>query len=149
MKVQTSITINADRETVWREFDNPDNMPKWQPSLKSFTHKSGTAGEPGAVAELVYDENGRELVMRETMTEKRKPDFMAGNYETDWGKAIIVNHFEALGDNSTQWIVYANHQFKGMMKLMAIFIKKSICTRTEDDMQRFKLLVESMVAEEA
>jgi len=96
-----------------------------------------------AIAELVYDENGREIRMTETITERREPDFMAGVYTTQWGKTIIVNHFEDAGDSKTRWVVYANHFFKGMMKLLIIFFARSIRRRTEDDLQRFELLVES------
>lgn len=149
MKTRNEITINADRETVWREFDIAENMLKWQPTLRSVKHKSGVAGEPGSVAELVYDERGREVIMMETMTEKRKPDFMAGNYESAWDNAIVVNHFEAIGDNQTRWTIFANHQFKGYMKILALFMRRSICGRTDDWMQRFKLLVETHVANEA
>ncbi len=147
MKTRNEITIDADRATVWREFDNPDNLGKWQPTLRSFTHQSGAAGEPGAVSELVYDENGREVAMTETMTEKREPDFMAGVYDSAWSKVTIVNHFEAMGDNQTRWVIYANHRFKGFFRFIALFLRKSICARTDDWMQRFKLLVETRVAD--
>jgi len=146
MKIRAEVKIDADRDTVWRTFDSPDNMPRWQPTLKSVTQKTGTPGEPGAVAELVYDENGKKVVMTETITEKRKPDFMAGIYESTWGKALIVNHFEAIGENTTRWTVYANHRFNGIMKLMALFAGKSVRIRTEADLQRFKLLVETDLA---
>jgi uncharacterized protein YndB with AHSA1/START domain len=146
MKTKFEVIIGADRDTVWQAFDNPDNMVKWQPTLKSFTHKSGPRGEIGSVAELVYEENGREIVMTETMTEKRKPDFMVGIYESKWGKTLIVNYFESAEGNKTRWVGHANHSFKGFMKLMSLFIHKSICKRTESDMQRFKLLVESQIA---
>ena len=147
MKTRNEITIDADRATVWREFDNPDNLGKWQPTLKSFTHQSGTAGEPGAVSELVYDENGREVAMTETMTERREPDFMAGIYDSAWSKVTIVNHFEVMGDNQTRWVIYANHQFKGFFRFLALFLRKSIRARTDDWMQRFKLLVETRAAD--
>ena len=149
MKVTNEVTIDADRKTVWRVFDNPDNLSKWQPTLRSFTHRSGTPGQPGAVSEVVYDENGRDVVMTETMTERREPDFMAGSYDSSWSKAIIVNHFETIGDNQTRWAIYANHQFKGIFKVLGLFFRKSIVGRTEEWMQRFKLLVESKVAEES
>jgi len=148
MKIDSEIVIDADRETVWAAFDNADNMTKWQPTLKSFTHKSGPKGEPGSVAELVYDENGREFVLVERMTEKRKPDFMAGTYESQWSTAIIVNHFESVDDGRTRWKFFANHRFRGIMRFLAIFMRGSICRRMEDDMQRFKLLVESEQASE-
>lgn len=149
MKVTNEVTIDADRKTVWRVFDNPDNLSKWQPTLKSFTHRSGTPGQPGAVSEVVYDENGRDVMMTETVAERREPDFMAGGYDSSRSKATIVNHFETVGQNQTRWVIYANHQFKGIFKVLALFYRKSIHRRTEEWMQRFKLLVESKVAEES
>lgn len=149
MKTVNEITIEADRDTVWQVFDNAANLHKWQSTLKAFNHKSGMPGEPGSIAELVYDEGGREVIMIETMTEKRKPDLMAGSYDSRWSKAIIVNHFETLEDGQTRWVIYANYQFKGLMKLIGPFIRKSICKRSDDWMQRFKYLVETGTVETA
>lgn len=143
MKHKTEVVIDADRQTVWRLFDDPANMRKWQPTLKSFTHKSGTPGEPDAVSELVYDENGREVVMTETISARRAPDFLAGIYESKWGTAVIVNHFEETDDGKTRWVGYCNHSFRGFMKIMALFVGRSIRKRTDADMGRFKLFVET------
>ncbi len=147
MKTRHEVLIDAPRDVVWATFDDPDNMSKWQPTLTSFTPREGTPGQPGAVSELIYEEKGREVRMTETITERREPDFMAGVYTSEFGKTIIVNHFEDTGDNQTRWIVYANHFFKGMMRLMSIFFARSIRERTENDLERFKLLVESRAAE--
>ena len=146
MKHKTEVVIDADPETVWRLFDNPDNLKKWQPTLRSFAHKSGTPGEPDAVSELVYEEKGREVVLTETITARRKPDFLAGTYESKWGNVVIVNHFERADDGKTRWIGYYNHSFKGFMKFMALFVARSIRKRTEADMGRFKLFVETTAA---
>ena len=148
MKTKYEVVIDADRDTVWDAFDNADNIAGWQPTLQSFTHKSGIPGEVGAVSELVYAEGNGEMVMSETITEKRRPDFMAGIYEARRSKSLIVNFFEAVDGNRTRWVSHANHSFSGIMKLMTPFIRKAICKRTESDMQRFKLLVESQRASE-
>lgn len=147
MKTKFEVVIAADRDVVWQAFDNPDNMRKWQPTLRSFTHKSGPRGEPGSIAELVYDEDGREVTLTETMTEKRKPDFMAGIYESEFSSALIVNYFQVVDAHHTRWVCHANHGFKGLMKFISIFFRRTICKRTEADMHRFKLLVESEQAE--
>jgi uncharacterized protein YndB with AHSA1/START domain len=146
MKARFEVIVNADRNTVWDAFDNPDNIPQWQPTLKSFTHKSGTPGEVGAITELVYDENDRELVMSETITERRRPDFMAGIYTTKGRKSLIVNYFEIIEGDKTRWVRHANHNFSGFMKLVSPFIRKTIFDRTDNDMQRFKLMIESQRA---
>ncbi len=148
MKTKFEVIIDADRDTVWDVFDNADNIARWQPTLKSFTHKSGLPGEVGAVSELIYAEGNGEMLMSETITEKRRPDFMAGFYEAKWSKSLIVNYFETVDDNKTRWVSHANHNFSGIMKLMTPFVRKTICRRTESDMARFKLLVESQLTSE-
>ncbi|MBT8088356.1 MAG: SRPBCC family protein [Gammaproteobacteria bacterium] len=148
MKLKTEVVIDADRATVWRLFDDTGNLHRWQPTLKSCKHQSGQPGEPDAVAKLVYDEKGREIVLTETITARRQPDFLAGTYESKWGAAVVVNQFEETADGRTRWTAFWNHSFRGVMKFMALFARKSIIERTEGDAQRFKLFVESMVAGE-
>lgn len=146
MKHKTEIVIDAELATVWRMFDDPDNMTKWQPTLKSFTHKSGTPGQPDAVSELVYDENGRDVVMTETISARRERNFLGGIYESKWANVVIFNHFEETEGGGTRWTCSVNYRFKGFMKIMAFFMRKSICDRSDNDLNRFKLLVETAVA---
>ncbi len=146
MKMKSEQIIYASRDFVWATFDNPDNLSRWQPTLESFTHKSGEPGQPGAISELVYDENGSKVVMTETVTERQQPNFMAGIYDSQWARTLIVNHFEAIDDNTTRFISYANMSFKGFMKVMSLFVAKSIRARAEADLNRFKLLVETEAA---
>jgi len=82
MKLSYEITIDAGLDKVWAAFDNADNMGRWQQNFVSYTPVSGRPGEPGAVAELVFDEKGKKVVLRETITERRVPDFLAGSYES-------------------------------------------------------------------
>lgn len=146
MKHKTDILIDADLATVWRMFDDPDNMAKWQPTLKSFTHRSGMPGQPDAVSELVYDENGREVVMTETITARRDESFLGGTYKSDWGTVVVFNLFEETDDGTTRWTSNLNYSFKGFMKIMALFMHRSIRNRSDRDMNRFKLLVETEAA---
>lgn len=143
MKHKFEITIDASRQKVWAAFDNPDNLRRWQQNFHSYTHRSGQPGREGAVAELVFDENGKEIVLTETITERREPDFLAAMYESDHGSTLIVNHFEEIDENTTRWTSWCNFTFRGFMKFKSLFVAGSIRRRTEGDMQRFKLMVES------
>lgn len=143
MKHKVEIFIDADVATVWRMFDDPDNMAKWQPALRSFTHKSGVPGQPDAVSELVYDENGKDVMMTETITARREKSFLGATYESDWGKVVVFNHFEETDEGRTRWTSNLNYSFKGFMKIMALFMHNSIRGRSDRDMNRFKLLVET------
>ncbi|MBT8097241.1 MAG: SRPBCC family protein [Woeseia sp.] len=142
MKHKAEVIINAPREQVWAAFDDPDNMTRWQPTLESFVHKSGTPGHPGAVSELTYNENGRKIVMTETISERREEEFLAGIYESGFGTTTIVNNFEKINAQQTKWTMWCNFRFRGFMKIMALFMSKSIRKRTDEDLQRFKQLAE-------
>lgn len=146
MKHKAEIVIDAGRDAVWKMFDSTENMTRWQPTLKSFTHVSGVPGQPDAVSELVYDENGREIKMIETITARREPEFLGGTYDSDFGSVVIINRFEDLGHGRTRWASHSNHTFKGVMKILALFARRSICRRLDADMNRFKLMVETELA---
>lgn len=143
VKHNFNVTINAGLADVWKAFDNPDNMTRWVRNLESFEHRSGDPGQPGAVSVLTFDENGRSIEMIETITERREPDFLAGVYDTKFGKTLIVNTFAAIDEHTTRWESWCNFSFKGLMKIMSLFMSGTIRKRTDDDMQRFKLMVES------
>lgn len=146
VKLNFEQIIDADLTTVWAAFVDPDNMGRWQQNFESHTHKSGVRGQPGATAELVFKDGKKKTILRETITERREPDFLAGSYESANGTTMIVNHFESIDATTTRWTSWCNFSFKGMMKIMAVFVAGSIRKRTEGDMQRFKLLVETSEA---
>ncbi len=146
MKMKVEAEIRASRDFVWAVFENPDNLTRWQPTLESFTHRTGEVGQPGATSELVYNENGKKITMIETVTERQKPQFMAGIYDSARATSLIVIHLEEIDDNTTRFVSYTNMKFKGMMKIMSVFVAKSIRDRTEADLNRFKLLVETDAA---
>ncbi|NNF40949.1 MAG: SRPBCC family protein [Woeseiaceae bacterium] len=148
MKHKADIVIDADRATVWQLFDDPDNLKKWQPTLKSFTHRSGVQGHPDAVSELVFDERGRDVPMTLTITARREQAFLGGTYESAWGTVVVFNLFEDFGHEKTRWVVNSNYRFRGLMKIMALFTRAAILRRVDDDLHRFKLLVESATARE-
>ena len=89
------------------------------------------------------DDEGRWKV-----TDKRRPTFIAGNYITDGSTAVVVNQFENLGPAQTRWVVFANYQFKGLTKLLSVFGAGTVRKRTIANMERFKLFVETHVANE-
>ena len=146
MKMKFETTIDADRDTVWAAFTNPDNMRRWQQNHESFVHISGEPGQPGAISELTFNEKGSKIVLTETVTERRDPDFLAGTYDSPHGTTLIVNHFEPIDENATRWTSWANFRFRGFMKFISLFVVSVIRKRTEGDMQRFKLMVESDLA---
>jgi len=146
MKLNYEVIVDASLEDVWAAFAYAGNLHRWQQNLVSCSQKAGVPGQPGSIAELTYDENGKKVVLTETIAERRENEFLASSYESRYGSTLIVNRFEAIDASSTRWMSWCNFKFRGVMKLMSVFSGGAIRKRTEADMQRFKLMVESDLA---
>lgn len=143
MKFKLEIPINKPRAEVWKAFDNPENMKVWQPSLIDFETMEGTQGQPGAVSKLTFRENEREFSLIEKVTGREEPNRLDGIYENEFADNTISNRFIEQGSDQTLWIVETEFKFKTLiMKIMGPLMKKKLVARTENDMQRFKEMVE-------
>ena len=146
MKFNVEIEIDAGIEDVWAAFDDTGNLERWVRDFRSFSPLSGEPGQPGSVAEFVIEERGKPVILKATVTERREPDFLASTYESSQGNSLIVHHFDRISDDRTRWSSWGNFSFTGVMKYLSVFLAGSIRRRTEGDMQRFKLMVESDLA---
>jgi uncharacterized protein YndB with AHSA1/START domain len=148
MKMTSDIEIDAGPASVWAAFENPDNLERWRPSFRREKQLAGKHGEVGSVSRLRYTENGRSVVVIENVTERREPFFLAATYESPKHTSLVVNHFEALDGGRTRWVAYTNLRFHGLARLFGPFSRESMLQRLRDDMQRFKLMVETDLAGE-
>ena len=73
MKFTCAAEIDAPLEKVVRLFENPDNLNKWITGLVSFTHKSGTPGQPGAKSEIVIQAGKQKIELLETIISNSPP----------------------------------------------------------------------------
>jgi hypothetical protein len=143
MNFKHEVVINRSRDEVWKLFDNPDNMKKWQPTLKKFEPLSGKPGQVGAVSKLTHEENGREIVLIETISNRNEPNEFSGTYSNPMATNSIKNHFIALESNRTKWVIDCGFIFHGFWKLLGLFMKGAIRKRTAQDADRFKQMAES------
>lgn len=143
MRYTVNLTINKNRDRVWRAFENPKNMKRWMPTLQSFEPQSGTPGQVGAISKLVYREDGRTLTMLETITNRDEPNEFAGVYSTDGVVNELRSTFDELNAQQTRWTLDAEFRFSGILSVVAPFMKKQFIKRTQADMERFKAMVES------
>ena len=143
MEYSTEITINLPRERVLELFDSTENLYKWQDGLESFEHISGEPGQMGAKSKMVYNMNGREVEMIETITSRNFPDEFSGTYEAKGVYNAVENLFYEDGPAKTRWV--ANHLFKfsGMMKIMAVAMRGAFPKQTQESMEAFKTFAEA------
>lgn len=143
MKYTLDLTINKNRSSVWRAFDNPKNMKRWQPTLRTFEPQTGTPGQVGAVSKLTYQEDGRTLTMFETITRREEPNEFGGTYSTQGVVNELHNRFVEVNAQQTRWTLDAEFKFTGFFAIAAPLMKRSMIKRTLADMARFKAMVES------
>jgi hypothetical protein len=144
MKFTLELPINKSCAEVWKVFDNPENMKKWQPSLISFETIRGTQGQPGAVSKLIYQENEREFSLMEKVTYRAEPHRLDGVYENNFADNTVRNTFIEQGKQQTLWIVETEFRFKTLlMRILGPIMKKNFVMRTQTGMERFKEMVEN------
>ena len=143
MKVEFTLLLAMPRESVWRAFDIPANLPKWQPNLISVEPVSGEAGQVGAVSRLMYAEGSRQVEMVETITVRNEPEEFSGTYDSDHGSTALSNWFIEAEPGRTRWEVRSETQLKGMARFMGPMIRGMIEGRVRSDCERFKALLEA------
>ena len=129
---------------VWKAFDDPENIKRWQPSLIRFENAAGTPGQVGAISKLIYKENEREFTLIEKITFREEPKRFDGVYENEFADNIVRNTFTEQGRDQTLWVMETEFAFKTLiMKIMGPLMKKNFVGRTKRDMERFKTMAES------
>ena len=144
MQISVETIIAAGRASVWKAFEDADNLQRWQPTLKSCELVSGVSGQPGSIVRLVYDENGHKVEMQGQVTERRALEVIRGTYETPVERHTVENIFSQLDEGTTRWRMTSDYRFKGLMpRLMSRCLRGTITRRIIGDMQRFKTMVET------
>jgi len=146
MKYTITTTIDLPRNKVIELFDNPDNLPKWQPELQSFDHISGEPGKPGAKSKLKYKMGKREVEMIETITVRNLPEEFSGTYEAKGVLNIQKNYFKEVGENQTEWISETEFKLSGFMKVMGWFMPGAFKKQSQKYLDQFKAFAESEAA---
>ena len=143
MKYKLELPIHKPRAEVWKIFDDPDNMNKWQPSLIKIERVNGTSGQPGAVSRLTFKSGEREYALIEKVLFRAEPERLDGVYENEYAENIVRNTFLEQGQEATLWKVEVVFKFKTLlMKVLGPLKTKNFVIRTQRDMERFKALAE-------
>ena len=143
LKYTLELIIDKPRREVWQAFMDPEMMKAWQTSLTSIELLNGTAGQPGAVSKLMFEEKGREFSLIERILSFQEPESIHQSYENQFSTNTVKNSFLEQGQNQTLWITETEYKFKTLlMKVIGPVYKKNLVARTQRDMERFKELVE-------
>ena len=65
---QNQVLINAPAGKAWQVMTDPSKLGEWLVGYKRSELISGEPGTVGAVSNIYFDQNGKELVIKETVT---------------------------------------------------------------------------------
>lgn len=147
MKYTIEIEINAPRDQVIKLFDNPENMKHWQEGLLSYEPLTGTPGQEGATAKLVYRMGKKEMVLIEHVLTRNLPEAFHGTYDTKGVHNIQKNYFEEINENTTRWKSISEFYFSGfMMKTIGFLMPGAFQKQSKKYMQDFKNFAEKGIS---
>jgi len=148
MKYTTDIVIHLPRERVIALFDDPHNLKRWQPTLRSFERIDGEPGQVGARSRLRYRERDRDIELIETVTRRELPERFAGTYEMAGVWNQVDNSFEAVAEDETRWTAEVEFRFSNpMFALLGWLIPGMYRKQTEKFMKLFKDFAENQTDE--
>ena len=142
LKYTTEVTINLPRNRVIELFDSTENMSKWQEGLISIEPISGEPGQEGTRSKMVYKGRKGKLEMTEIITKRNLPEEFHGIYRARGVYNEVYNYFTEPEENRTLWRMENIFKFRGLMFLMAPFMKTAFTNNTLLNMERFKSFVE-------
>ena len=143
MKYTVEIRITLPRSRVIELIRKPANLKKWQPGLRSVTLLHGRPGEEGARSELVYEGRKGDLVITETIRLLKLPEQYHLHNQSRGVNNQVENWFTEEEPGITLWRSVNTFRFKGIMILMAPFMKNAFIHNTMLNMDRFKLFAEN------
>lgn len=140
VRYQIETDINRPLDHVTRLFVNRSHLPKWQPGILS---NEQLESYPYPKYKLMMAFGKRKMAMIETILRNELPSHFEGTYEMKGIYNRIHNSFEAKGPDNTRWIVESEFRFKGLMSVIAIFMKADLKKQSEVIMSNFKEFAES------
>ncbi len=145
MRYQLELDIEAPRERVLELFLDPENLPRWQPSLVKFEPISGDGMRGvGAKSKQLHRMGKRDVEMIATVTAYKHPDEFAATFESHDVWNLIENRFVDVGQNRTKWLLTSECRSANLlMKLFMTLFPGMLKKQTRSFMKDFKGFVES------
>jgi len=144
------LELDVPRDKVIEYFDNPDNIPKWQPTLVSFEHTGGELGQPGATSALKYKMGKREVDMVETILTRDLPDEFSATYEAKGVWNVVYNRFHEIDNGQrTRWDFETEFRCTTLMlRAMSFLMPGMFKKASRQNMHDFKAFAEAEYAKD-
>ena len=138
-----SVSVNAPVSKTFAVFNNTDNMSKWMNGFKSISNVSGEKNQVGSKWKMNFTENGREMVINETVTAFEPDKHFAFDMDDEFATFHIDIRFE---ENNGQTIITQTSHGAGkgfIARSMIALMSGSIQKQQTEMYNKLKALVEN------
>lgn len=139
---ENEITVNKSAKESWAVMSDESSLPKWIKGFKKIELIEGTPNTVGAVSNVYIEEQGEEMIMKETVTAVKENEHLAMTFTMDFmdmdydiyfkeqnGKTVITSKSTTTGN--------------GMIaKSMISFMKGSMEAQEDENLMNLKNLIE-------
>ena len=142
-KGTVSVTVNAPAAKTFAVFNNTDNMGKWMNGFKGIENVSGEKNQVGSKWKLHFTENGREMVIDETVTEFEQDKHFGFDMEDAFAKFHVDVRFE---EQNGQTVISQTSEGAGkgiIARSMIAIMSGSVQSQQNEMYGKLKTLVES------
>lgn len=142
-KGTVSVTVNAPVAKTFAVFNNPDNMSKWMDNFIRIENVSGEKNQVGSKWKMHFTENGRELVINETVTDFEQDKHFGFDMEDVFARFHIDIRFE---ENNGQTIITQTSTGAGngvMARSMIALMSSQIQKQQQGMYTKLKALAEA------
>jgi hypothetical protein len=120
------IEINAPVKVVTALYSNHDLLSKWQGGLVRVETLPIKNGVPSYI--LTYHTGRRKFKITETIVRNELPMHYDVHYKLKGVTQIMNNSFSPIGKDVTKWNTAVEFRFRGLMSLIARFMKAGFDT---------------------
>tara|TARA_B100000508_G_C11465688_1_gene282159 strand:- start:16556 stop:16993 length:438 start_codon:yes stop_codon:yes gene_type:complete len=142
MRYEVLVDIDLPIDEVVEKFRNTENYYDWMKGLEKIEHVKGEPGEKGAENYLYFNTGKRKMKMLEKVLRSDLPKSYLVSYEVNGVYNEVDNHFEKIDETTTRYTTDNLFEFKGIMKLMAFFMKSAFKKQSLKYLNDFKKFVE-------
>jgi len=139
----SQVTIDRPASNVWAVMTDESRLGEWLPGFKKTELVSGTENTVGAISNVYFDENGKEVIMQETMKEIIPNKKMAMDFTMDF---MDMEYEMNLNESNGKTILSSNTIAKGNgpFKKSLVALMKGVMKKQENaNMVKIKEMVET------
>jgi len=139
---KNEVVVNKPANESWAVMSDEANLPKWLKGFKKTELIKGTANTVGAVSKVFVEENGREMIMEETITAIKPNEHLAMTFTMDFMDMQYEIFFK---ENDGKTTINSKSTVSGngiLYKSMVSFMQGSMKEQEEENLKSLKKIIE-------